>query len=981
MRQITRPARRFVLAAVSFLVVAWLAACAWLVWSTYRAVHAATMDQLAAQQMTLATQAARGIEDHIAGLRADLELLAGDDRIIAMGAEGAAELMRYQQANAPELQSVTRMGPTGVILATFPNRASTGASIREQAHVQRLLSTHQAVLSDVFTSVQGYRSIALHVPVFRAGAFDGSIAILIPVDYIAEHFLAGIGVGNSGYTWVISRDGIELYCVNPAHLGRDILAGGFATAEERALAREMALGVAGTAVMSRDHASGLPVSGQITYRPIRLVDNLWSVAVEAPQNEILQMMAGFLKPFIFTIAALLGGIAAILLLAFRLALLARERRAREAADARYRSLVEQLPAINYVVEMRKEHRTVYISPQLERILGFTPEQWVADRDLWLRQVHPDDRARVAEEVRRNDASGVPTELEYRVITRGGEVRWIHNRSTFLRDDAGTVIAANGVMLDITERRRAEDALRESEERYRTLMETTPLAVTMADLNGTIVFCNPQTLALHGARHESEILGKNAIELIAPEDRPRAMENLRRTLAQGGVRTVPYTFLRLDGTRFPAELNASLIVDKSGSPRSFIAVSLDITERLAADRKIRDRDERLMQSQKLEAVGRLAGGVAHDFNNLLTVIRGYADLMADAPGMSEALRADAGEILKATRQAQTLTDQLLAYSRKQIRSPQVLDVNAQVRNMEAMLRRLIGEHIVLVTRLAHHPAAVRADPGQMEQVIMNLAVNARDSMQDGGTLTIGTANVRFDSPLDAPQPGLAPGPYVLLVVCDTGTGMSDETLAHIFEPFFTTKEKGKGTGLGLSTVYGIVTQNGGSIYASSAPDDGARFSVYLPRVEGEAPAAEQPAPPNPRLQGTGTILLAEDEAMVRNLARAIIAKAGYTVHEARNGREALEIHAALPGPLDLLVTDVIMPEMGGVELAKRLSSIQPGLRVLYISGYTDDALGPRGVLNGGIQFLRKPFSATELLGKIGEILAMGPQGLEPRTNGL
>jgi two-component system cell cycle sensor histidine kinase/response regulator CckA len=261
------------------------------------------------------------------------------------------------------------------------------------------------------------------------------------------------------------------------------------------------------------------------------------------------------------------------------------------------------------------------------------------------------------------------------------------------------------------------------------------------------------------------------------------------------------------------------------------------------------------------------------------------------------------------------------------------------------------------------------------------VNARDSMQDGGTLTITTANVWFESARDAPQPGLGPGAYVLLEVRDTGQGMNDETLSHIFEPFFTTKEKGKGTGLGLSTVYGIVAQNGGAIFASSAPGDGARFSIYLPRVAGEAPTAEQPAPLKAPLRGTGTILLAEDEPMVRNLARSIIAKAGYTVREARNGKEALECYATLPAALDLLITDVIMPEMGGVELVKRLHSIQPGLRVIYMSGYTDDALGPQGVLDGGIQFLRKPFSAVELLAKIGESLGMGPQGLEPRTNGL
>ena len=603
MRRIPHRPRKLVVAAVVVIVAAWLAVCALLTSLTYRAVLRATTERLAVQQMTLAAQAARGIEDHIAHLRGDLELLAGDERVAAVSPGGIPVLSRYLDVHRDELQSVTRMSAEGIILVTLPNRASEGSFIGGQPHVQRLLETRKPVLSDVFTSVQGYRSIAIHVPVYRAGAFAGSIGILLPLDYIAERYLAGIRVGTYGYAWVISRDGIEIYCANPAHVGRGLLPTGSGTVEERSLVNAMVRGDQGTAALSRDHANGQPIRGQVTYRPIRLLDNHWSIAIEAPQNEILEMMGGFLKPFIVTIAMLFIGIAAILLLAFRLQLVARERRAREQADARYRLLVEQLPAINYSVDL-KEHRTAYISPQVERLLGFSPEEWTTDPELWLRQVHPEDRERVASEVRRNDETGVLAGLEYRVLTRSGEVRWLHNLSTYVRDPDGTVLAVNGVMLDITERRTMEDALR-------------------------------------------------------------------------------------------------------------------------------DRDERLLQSQKLEAVGRLAGGVAHDFNNLLTVIRGYADLLGAEPGVDEPLRLYTREIVQATVRAQSLTDQLLAYSRKQIRSPQPLDLNVQVGAVEAMLRRLIGEHLRLVTRLDPRLPTVRADPGQVEQVLMNLAVNARDAMPEEG----------------------------------------------------------------------------------------------------------------------------------------------------------------------------------------------------------------------------------------------------------
>jgi PAS domain S-box-containing protein len=819
----------------------WLAVCAWLSLAVYNGVRSDTARQMADLQATLADQAARSISDHMAGLQKDLELLAQDDDVIAMSSGGIRALERYFEQGKGELQSVTRMGADGTILFTWPNTGSKGSNIKRQAHVSRLLATHLPVLSDVFMSVQGYRSIALHVPVFRAGSFDGSIGILIPVEWIARRFLEGIRIGSTGYAWVIDKNGVEIYCPDAALVGTSALDRPGQSAEEIALARAMSAGAMGSAVLSHDHASGAAIGVQVSYMPIMLADNLWSIAVAATETEILAKMNGFLRPWLVVVLLVLAGIVGIILLGFRFAMVAERRKVREEAQAHYRSIVEKLPVINYVVDLSPPGRTTYISPQIENILGFTPEKWTADPDLWRCQLHPDDRARVEEEVRRRDARGEPIEIEYRSFTADGKVRWIHNRSTPTRGNPAEV---TGVMLDITERRQAEEALRE-------------------------------------------------------------------------------------------------------------------------------REDQLLQARKLEAVGRLAGGVAHDFNNLLTVIRGYADALLDAPELPGILRADTKEILAASRRAQSLTDQLLAYSRKQMHSPHVIDLNAQVIQMESMLRRLIGEHVSLVVELASDLGRVRADPGQLQQVIMNLVVNARDAMADGGTLTISTSNVSLGKNPDPIRPGLCEGAWVVLSVRDTGEGMDAETLTHIFEPFFTTKVKGKGTGLGLSTVYGIVAQSSGYVFVQSSPGAGAVFEIFLPQAAGEL--FDAVVPDAAVVTGTGAtvphgrILLVEDEKVVRELARSILAKAGYTVITAGNGQEALAKYETAVEPIDLLLTDVIMPVMGGAELAQRVCALRPDQKVIYLTGYADDALGAQGELAEGINLIRKPFSGAELVAMIARIL--------------
>jgi nitrogen-specific signal transduction histidine kinase/CheY-like chemotaxis protein len=404
----------------------------------------------------------------------------------------------------------------------------------------------------------------------------------------------------------------------------------------------------------------------------------------------------------------------------------------------------------------------------------------------------------------------------------------------------------------------------------------------------------------------------------------------------------------------------------------MSILMDVTERKAAEetrKRLKIVEEQLRQSQKMEAVGKLAGGVAHDFNNLLTAISGYSDLLLHRLPDYSTLRRDVEEIRKAGDRAATLTRQLLAFSHRQVLQPKVLDLNNVVTKMGQMLRRLIGEDIELSIDLSPSLSLVKADPGQIEQVIVNLVVNARDAMPDGGRITIATTGADLSSSYAAVHPEVVPGPHVLLSVANTGHGMNDETQMHLFEPFFTTKEGGKGSGLGLATVYGIVQQSGGHLRVNSAADRGSTFLIYLPRVEPPedgVQGADRSLLPHPS-PGTETVLLAEDEEVVRRFAREILSGNGYKVLEAGSGREALLLSEAYRGEIQLLLTDVVMPKMSGRELTERIRPLRPDLRILYMSGYTDDAILRHGVLEDGIPFLQKPFTPEGLARKVREVL--------------
>jgi two-component system, cell cycle sensor histidine kinase and response regulator CckA len=500
-----------------------------------------------------------------------------------------------------------------------------------------------------------------------------------------------------------------------------------------------------------------------------------------------------------------------------------------------------------------------------------------------------------------------------------------------------------------------------EELFRLISENAADMIAVVDVEGHRLYNSPAYEKFLGYTAK-ELLQTSPYEQIHPEDQPKVLEAAKEAKETGVGRRVEYRIRHKNGQWRVLESTASAIPNSRGDVEKLVIVNREITER-------KQLEQQLFLSQKLEAIGRLSGGIAHDFNNLLGVIIGYSQVLQQLVGKNDELREPIDEILKAGERAASLTKQLLAFSRKQVLEPTVLDLNIVVSDVEKMLRRLIGENIELKIALSNDLGSVKADRSQIEQVILNLAVNSRDAMPNGGKLTIGTSNAALGPQECERYRYVIPGNYILLEVVDTGCGMDEETQSHIFEPFFTTKESGKGTGLGLATVYGVIKQSGGFIWMESSPGNGATFKIYLPRVA-EAPqaAAQKVGADIRQALATQTILLVEDEHSLRKLTQKILQDVGYKVLEARDASQAMEVASGLKADIHLLLTDVIMPGLSGRALAEKLSPARPEMKVLYMSGYTDGEIAPQGVLDPKTTILRKPFKWEELTRAVRQVLA-------------
>ena len=746
------------------------------------------------------------------------------------------------------------------------------------------------------------------------------------------------------------------------------------------------------------------------------------------------------------------------------------------SEQRHRSLLESLPLIVYQADPNPPHAMHYVSPPVH-LLGYSLDDWLRSETMWVDCLHPDDRDRVLAEGEAAKRERREFQSEYRLIARDGSERWFQDHGDFLYDDSGP-IAWQGIMLDITQRKHAELALRQSEELFRSLTEQTAELITIFAADGTFKYVSPtaervlgwtapellgRTMAeiLHpddvetaagvmraiadspgesavhcirvrhrngsfrvlegtgtnlldhpvvrgivsnardvtdriaaeeGLRFQAhlldtveqgvlacdrngtivywnrgaermlgwgrdEVLGRGYAEVIASDPDPENAQLFDAVVSGAGSRSRVRTLRRRDGTTVIASGTASPLIGANGAIEGIVGVFTDITAQ-------RQLEEQLRQSQKMEAVGKLAGGIAHDFNNLLTVIIGRAEFMRMAPLGGGDWTHDLEEIRDAAGRAASLTRQLLAYSRKQLLQPKTLQLNDVVASLAPMLGRLIGEDIELVQRLGADVPAIHADPGQLEQVVLNLAVNARDAMPNAGVLTIATRSetIAPGSEVSLANDGVA-GTFCVLSVTDTGVGMDDETASRIFEPFFTTKEVGHGTGLGLSMVFGIAKQSGGFITVRSRLGAGSTFDLYLPALVEQVDDAPKPGPSLNGCGGTETILLVEDSDAVRVLAENILRRLGYTVLTASDGQEALALSAAHPGHIDLVLTDVVMPRMSGRELAEAITGQRPGVRILYMSGYTDDVIIRKGLHDPSASFMEKPFTTASLAERV------------------
>lgn len=629
----------------------------------------------------------------------------------------------------------------------------------------------------------------------------------------------------------------------------------------------------------------------------------------------------------------------------------------------FRLISENAADMIAVVDL--DGRRVFNSHAYQKILGYSADE--LKKSSSMEQIHPEDRDRVKQASDEARRTGIGRNLEYRFRHKNGTWRTLESTSSVIGNAKGVPEKLVIVNRDITERKLASEALRLSEISFRSVIENAPYGVYRAEESGKFLLVNPALQRMLGYESQQELLQVNlATEVHCNPLENRSSNDLFASQAQFADAEVEWK--RKDGSRIRVHCTGWLVKGADGRADYFEVFAEDVTEKRLLERQLR-------MAQKMEAVGRLSGGIAHDFNNLLGVIIGYSQVLKRTLPGGTSFYEHAEEIEKAGQRAASLTRQLLAFSRQQVLAPAIIDLNSLISGMEKLLPRLIGENIEIVVTQGVGIGCVRADQGQIEQVVMNLGVNARDAMPQGGKIIIVTRNVTLDDVYARHHPGSKCGDYVMLSITDTGTGIDSETLAHIFEPFFTTKEQGKGTGLGLATVYGVVKQSGGYIAVQSDPGRGTTFEIYLPRVEDSAPSCPAPIAVPGVLRGAERVLLVEDADALRKLTGMLLVEHGYLVLAAANGTEALVIAKKEIEPIDLLLTDVIMPGMSGRALAEMLGATQSGLTVLYMSGYTDDEIVRHGIVGAGIHLLHKPFSEDELIAKVREVLdvaqAAGP----------
>jgi PAS domain S-box-containing protein len=884
--------------------------------------------------------------------REDARLLAGSENVRALvsGPAPSGEAAERARRDIDELARTEPQVAVGIVDGAGQLRASsTGAQLFGEAGLAsalRALAETHAILGQRDSPGPERHALEIAEPVpGPEGRPSGAVLFTVKAPRAMATLFPGSRGSSPERLHVVLREGDALLVVAPERWGEDGSSYSVPAADRTTYA-SAALRAART---SGEFSDGR--GNRVLAATRRIPEIGWGIVIEVDRESAFPLWRGPAPWIVFAAAASFAAAVGAGLAWYRSTRVRHLERMAE-RDKRYKTLLEQTQD---AVLVAVDGRVAYANPACVGMFGYERPLLGVPVTIFFA---PGSREHIAEFVEQRVAGRPAPELYEAVGLRSdGSTFDVEVRVTQIEFDGRP--GSQAVLRDITGRKRMEAGLRESEERYRLLFERNLAGVYRSTADGRLLECNWAFARLLGYASPAETMAHP--EWWMHENPGAHAEFWQRLRKEGSIINHEGQARRKDGTPVWVIQNVSLLADEDGE-EMLLGTVFDVTER-------RRLEEQLLQSQKMEAVGRLAGGIAHDFNNLLTAIAGYSDLLLAELPENDSRRESAVEIREAGRRAAGLTQQLLAFSRRQVLEPRVLDLNAVIAGMEKMLRRVIGEDIELTAALDPDLWRTMADPGQIEQAIVNLAVNARDAMPRGGQLTLETANVTLDEKFASAYATVQPGPHVMLAVSDTGVGMDAALQSRLFEPFFTTKERGKGTGLGLSTTYGIVKQSGGSIWVYSEPGLGTTFKIYLPRCEENLAEREAPPVPVSLRPGTETILLVEDEAEVRRLVERLLRMHGYAVLAAASPAEAIA-SAKGAGRIDLLVTDVIMPGMNGREMARLLAAERPRMRVLYMSGYTDAAIAQQGILPPGQAFLSKPFTPDLLARKVREVLDGG-----------
>jgi len=920
--------------------------------------------ELNSRQLIIAKQAKTGIENYFINVTNFLSNISQSVHVTNIDDQSKKEL-DFALTIAPEaIKAITRVDTSGKIAYTAPyNVAAIGRDISNQKHIQKILKTHRPVVSDVFTTVQGYRAIALHVPVFDKNEFRGTLGVLIDFLIISKRFLQEIRLGETGYAWMTSREGIELYCPVPGHTGKSVFENCKDFPTIISMANKMVKGEKGITSYTFDRIRNRQeeqVKKQAVYLPVNMVDNLWTIVVASSEDEALANLAGFKNKILVVVGLLLlfGFLFSYHVMKTRgIVREATERQKAEAAlresEEKYRLLVESTN--DWVWACDIEGRETFANQAIKTILGYEVHEMAGlSYESFL---HPEDQKKVRNWLKSAIENKIGWEKSVlRWKHKDGTIRFLESAAQPILDVEGNLIGFTGIDRDITERKQAEEELRESESKFRSLFDLSPQPIALTDVKtGRLVDINNKFCEL--TQHPKEdLIGKTPTEagFYSKEDRSIFLKELQTS---DKIDELEMNFKAKDGSILTA-LMFSNIITIGGKP-FILTVFNDVTTQ-------KQLEDQLRQAQKMESIGSLAGGIAHDFNNILTSVIGFTELSLDEVEKGTHLEDNLQEIYTAGKRAKDLVSQILAFARQSEEELKPIQVDTIAAEVLKFIRSSIPATIEIKQNI-ESDSLITGNATQVHQILMNLFTNAAHAMEDkGGILEFGLKDVVMNMGANRKKLDLTSGNYIEIKVSDTGVGIAPEIIGSIFDPYFTTKGPGEGTGMGLAMVHGIIESYGGKISVDSKPGQGTLFTIYLP-VTRKRQGGHHPYQPETLPAGTERILFVDDEASIAKMGGQTLERLGYTVSIRTSSIEALELFRTKPNDFDLVITDMTMPNMTGDRLAIELMKIRPDIPVILCTGYSKRISDETATEMGIKTFIYKPIVKVDLAKTVREVL--------------